>query len=188
MIKTYVLYFDHFAEFEIIIAVGNLAARSEITAVAIENRPYVSEEKQFFLPQKTISEVSADEVDLFLIPGGDTASIIDNLTLKKLIAGLNEKGKIIGAICGGVLLLGNSGVLEGRNYTGFVKGYEIDRQTKEKCLKNANFLDQDVVVDGNIVTARGQAFIEFGVEIADRMGIYEIPEDREKDYRWIKNR
>lgn len=187
MLKTYVLYFDHFAEFEIIIAVGNLAARSEIIPVAIENRPYISEEKQIFLPVKTISEVSAAEIDLFLIPGGDNASVIENRELKQLIGELNEKDKTIGAICGGVMLLGSSGILEGRKYTGFVRGYEVDDRSMEEFFKNAERLDQDVVVDGNIITARGQAFIEFGVEVADLMGIYETPEDREKDYRWIRN-
>ena len=44
-----------------------------------------------------------------------------------------------------------------------------------------------MVVDNNIVTAMGQAFVEFGVEIADIAGIYSTPEDRKKDYKWIKN-
>ena len=91
IMKTYVLYFDAFAEFEVIIAVGNLAQKGDIIPVAIKNRPYVSEEKQIFLPTKTISEISADDVDVFLIPGGDFNSIIDNLDLKNLIIELDKK-------------------------------------------------------------------------------------------------
>ncbi len=185
--KTYVLYYDGFAEFEVIIAVGNLAQKSDIVPVAVENRPYVSEEKQTFLPAKTISEISADDVDVFLIPGGDFNSIIDNLDLKNLIVELDKKKKIIGAICGGVVFLGHSGVLNGRNFTCYARDYEIDEATKEKYFKNAVYLEKDVVVDNNIVTAMGQAFIEFGVEIADMTGLYSTPEDQERDYKWMKN-
>jgi putative intracellular protease/amidase len=187
MMKTYVLYYDGFSEFEVIIAVGNLAQKSDIVPVAIENRPYVSEEKQIFLPTKTISDISADDVDVFLIPGGDFSSIIDNPDLKNLIVELDKKKKIIGAICGGVVFLGHSGVLDGRNFTCYARDYEIDEATKEKYFKNGVYLEKDVVVDNNIITAMGQAFIEFGIEIADMMGLYSTPEDRERDYKWIKN-
>jgi putative intracellular protease/amidase len=185
--KTYVLYYDGFAEFEVIIAIGNLASKGDIVPVAIENRPYVSEEKQTFLPAVTISEVNPGDVDVFLIPGGDTGSIIDNKDLGELLLRLYKQDKIIGAICGGVLLLGHHGILEGKSFTCFARGYEIDDATREKYFPNARYQGHDVVVDGKIITAMGQAFVEFGTEVADAAGVYGSAEERENDYRWIKN-
>jgi putative intracellular protease/amidase len=38
---------------------------------------------------------------------------------------------------------------------------------------------EQVVVDGNLITAQGQAYAEFAVELARQMGLYEKPEDYE---------
>jgi putative intracellular protease/amidase len=185
--KSYVLYYDGFANFEVIIAVGNLAAKGDIIGVALENRPYQSEEKQTYLPAMTVKDVNPDDVDVFLIPGGLVESIIDDPHLKNLLVQLNEKGKIIGAICGGVILLGQYGILDGKSFTCFARRYEIDGDTREKFFKNSNYTGEDVVVDGNIVTAMGQAFVEFGAEVADRAGVYATPEEKEQDFKWTKN-
>ncbi len=189
--KGAVLYYDGFTEFEVVIACGNIATlgdgKGEIVAVALENRPYRSEEKQRFLPDKTIDNLNADDVDVFLIPGGDITPIIDDPRLKKLLTALNEKNKVIGAICGGVNILGYTGLLENRRFTCSAAGYPPDRETLAKYFKDCIFVDNDVVVDDNIITAQGQAFIEFGVEIAQKMGFYRDEQERERDYKWIKN-
>lgn len=186
--KTCVLYSDGFGEFEVIIAVGNLAAKSDIIPVALEMRPYVSEEKQTFLPSRTLDEVDPEEVDVFLIPGGTgIPALLESPPLGTLLRDLDTRGALLGAICGGVHLLGWSGVLDGRRFTCNARGFELDEETRNRYFRNAVYVEQDVVVDRNIVTAMGQAFVEFGTEIADQAGLYASPEDRERDYRWIKN-
>lgn len=186
--KCAVLYIDGFAEFEIIIAVGNLAAKAEIVGIALENRPYISEEKQTFLPDTTLAEVSPDDFDLLIIPGGDFARLPDNKLLNDFISGMHHRKKIIGAICGGTLLLGKLGILDHKNFTGYARGYEFDQKTLEKYFPNANYTGEDVVVDGNIVTAQGQAFVEFGVEIYDLAGFYETREEKENELNWLRNK
>jgi putative intracellular protease/amidase len=186
--KTYVLYSDGFAEFEIIIAVGNLAAKSDIIPVALEMRPYISEEKQTFSPARPIEEIDPGEVDVFLIPGGTGISaLMENARLGTLLGDLDARGVLLGAICGGVQLLGRAGLLDGRRFTCNARGFELDEETREKYFRHAEYVEQDVVVDRNIVTAMAQAFVEFGTEIADQAGLYATPEERERDYRWIKN-
>ena len=186
--KTCVLYSDGFGEFEIIIAVGNLAAKSDIIPVALEMRPYVSEEKQTFLPSKTLEEIDPQEVDVFLIPGGTgIPALMEAPRLGDLLRELDARGALLGAICGGVHPLGWAGVLNGRRFTCNARGFELDKETREKYFQRAVYDEQDVVVDRNIVTAMAQAFVEFGTEIADQAGLYATPEERERDYRWIKN-
>jgi len=53
------LYYDSFGEFEAVIALQLLAPKGEVVGVAPERRPYVSEEKQAFLPGLTIAEAKA---------------------------------------------------------------------------------------------------------------------------------
>lgn len=185
--QTCVLYFDGFAEFEIVIAVGNLSQKSEILPVALENRPYLSEEKQVFMPSRTIAEVDPGTVDILLIPGGPVEPLMSSAALKHLVVTMNTQKKLIGAICGGVHILGFCGVLEGRRFTCNARGFELDEDTRRKYFSRSHYVEEDVVVDGNIVTAMGQAFVEFGVEIADRAGRYSSAAERAQDYLWIKN-
>jgi hypothetical protein len=44
-----------------------------------------------------------------------------------------------------------------------------------------------VVVDGNIITAQGQAYVEFAIELARQMGLCEKEEDYENALKWFKN-
>jgi len=186
--KTCILYMDGFAEFEIIIAVGNLASRGEVFPIALENRPYISEEKQTFLPAGSPFELDPETVDVLLIPGGTGVTrLMESARLKPWLRELDTRGVLIGAICGGVHLLGWAGLLSGRRFTCNARGYELDEETSLKYFSEAEYVEQDVVVDRNIVTAMGQAFIEFGTEIADQAGLYATPEERARDYRWIKN-
>jgi len=43
------------------------------------------------------------------------------------------------------------------------------------------------VVDGNIITAQGQAYVEFAVELARQMGLYKNDEEYDEDLKWAKN-
>ncbi|MEM3866130.1 MAG: DJ-1/PfpI family protein [Candidatus Bathyarchaeia archaeon] len=71
-----------------------------------------------------------------------------NKELVDLIKEAFKKGKIIAAICHGPQMLIEADVIKGRKVTGY-KSISTD-------LKNAgaNFIDEPVVVDGNIITSR----------------------------------
>ena len=49
------------------------------------------------------------------------------------------------------------------------------------------FSDEHVVVDGNIITAQGQAYVEFAVELARQMNLCEQEDDYRKALKWFKN-
>ena len=48
-------------------------------------------------------------------------------------------------------------------------------------------LEDHVVVDGNIITAQGQAYVEFAVELVRQMGLYKNQAEYDEDLRWLKN-
>ena len=59
----------------------------------------------------------------------------------------NEQGKFIAATCAAPMILGELGMLEGKNATSF--------PDYQKYLTGANVCDKPVVVDKNIITAKG---------------------------------
>jgi 4-methyl-5(b-hydroxyethyl)-thiazole monophosphate biosynthesis len=89
------------------------------------------------------------EADAIILPGGGTG--VDNLKksreLKDLI--LNNKEKLIAAICAAPSILGNLGLLSGKRavcYPGF-----------ENQLEGSIITESDVETDGNFITSKGPA-------------------------------
>jgi protease I len=98
------------------------------------------------------SDINTEDVTALIIPGGyapDKMRI--NKDMVDLVKNAFLKGKIIAAICHGGWMLAEADIIRGKNVTGY-KAIATD-------LKNAggNYIDSEVVVDGNIVTSRTPA-------------------------------
>ncbi len=108
---------------------------------------------------QNLSDVTAD-VDLVMLPGGmpGTLNLGASEPLRALIAKCAAEGKIVSAICAAPSVLGEMGLLKGRSatcYPGF-----------EGKLAGANYTGEDVVADGNFITAVGPgASFAFGLAI-----------------------
>lgn len=95
------------------------------------------------------SEVKAEDYEGVIIPGGYSP---DHMRRSKdtvnLVKELNEQGKIIAAICHGPWMMASCCNLEGKKVTAF---YSI----KDDLVNaGAYFVDEEVVVDGNLITSR----------------------------------
>lgn len=106
-----IFYYDGFCEFEVVHVAAEFSSQNLVT-VAMENKVYVSEEKQRFLPDKMINELSPNDIDLFIIPGGNPSYLYDNSQLKDFIKSIDESNKIIAGICGGTELMAAYGLLD----------------------------------------------------------------------------
>ena len=179
-----VFYYDGFCEFEVVFAVNQF--RDNIFSVALENRVYISEEKQKFLPDKTIQEINPNEIDLFIIPGGNPIQLYEKGELKEFILKLNEKNKFIAGMCGGAELMAYYGLLDNKEANGDSSGFRVDENNKQ-IYEKINIVAKDVVQDGNCITSIGQAFIEFAIELGKIMKIYKNDEEIKQDYNWLKN-
>lgn len=183
--RTCVLYYEGFGEFEVVLACLAMA-QGEIVAVASSLDPVTSEEKQRLLPDMTIADVDPADVDLLVIPGGDPTALIGDEDLTALLKELDRREVPIAAICGGPALLAAAGLLDGRECTG--GGDSIDDLGELAAhFGKATVVDEDVVIDGHIVTATGRAFVEFAFEIGDLMGVFESEEEANTQYWWFKN-
>jgi len=98
---------------------------------------------------KKASEVSADDFDAIVIPGGwapdklrQHSDVID------LVRKIDAAGKPVAAICHAGSVLVSADIVRDRTLTSFVA-------VKDDLIHaGANWVDREVVVDGNLITSR----------------------------------
>ena len=183
--KIALFYYDGFSEFEVAL-IGLFFKEHDFITIGLENREYRSEECQRFVVDKVIKDMDAQTIDLFVIPGGEPAPLVDNLELRNFVEDLITQNKKVAGICGGASLLAGLGILKGRKCTGMASGKNPNLPSYQ-YFSEANFLDEHVVVDGNIITAQGQAYVEFAVELARQMSLCEKEDDYGEALKWFKN-
>lgn len=184
--KTAVFYYDDFAEFEIVLTLLLLHKEAEIFSVALEDRKYRSEEHQWFYVDKPVSETDPSEIDLLLIPGGDSRPLHKNDELKKFIQGVVDSGGKIAAICGGSELLAAQGFLDGVRCTGDTSGVTEELDSYELYL-STKLMEDQVVVDGQFITGQGQAYAEFASVVAREMNVLKDSDEEKETLDWLKN-
>jgi putative intracellular protease/amidase len=118
-------------------------------------------------PRFLISEISNISVfDAIFIPGGDITSPLPlNSQLLQLIKQAKEHNLVIAGIGEGVLVQAAAGNLNGTKYTCDAKF--INNLTDSGGIY---IEDKNVVVNGNIITARSSNFEELSYAIANTMG------------------
>jgi len=116
-------------------------------------------------PDFLISECKVDDFDAIIFIGGPGASeYFNNSAAHVLARDAVAKGKVLGAICIAPVTLANAGVLKGKKATVFPS------EQPQLASQGARFIQQNVVVDGKIVTAAGpQAAREFAETLARLM-------------------
>lgn len=101
--------------------------------------------------------------EAIILPGGmpGAKNLLSSEGLRKVLVALHEKEVLIAAICAAPMVLGQHGLLEGRNATCY-PGFEDQ-------LTGATLVNKMVVEDGQIITGRGPAAaVEFAFAIAAR--------------------
>ena len=99
--------------------------------------------------EKAVADVSVDDFDALLLPGGRAPAALREIPeVVEFAREFFETGKPVAAICHGPQVLVTAGVLEGRTCTavGGIRG-EIEDA-------GATYVDEAVVVDGNLITSR----------------------------------
>lgn len=100
------------------------------------------------------------EADAYILPGGmpGALTLAGHESLHGLLLEANRQGKLVAAICAAPMVLGKLGLLKAKEATCY-PGLESE-------LKGAKLSDQPVVLDGNILTAKGVGYaFDFGYGI-----------------------
>ncbi|MFP4608907.1 MAG: type 1 glutamine amidotransferase domain-containing protein [Candidatus Aenigmatarchaeota archaeon] len=122
----------------------------EIDLVAEEaDEVYGSKHSYKLTSDKAAEDVDVSEYDVLVIPGGRAP---DRMRIKDSMVALAQEAVdndlVIASICHGVQLLIETDILKGKKATCY---YSVKTDMENA---GAEFLDQEVVVDGNLVTSR----------------------------------
>jgi protease I len=103
-----------------------------------------------FEVDRTVADVSADEYDGLVLPGGvgNPDTLRTNEDAVSFVRDFVESGKPVGVICHGSWTLVEADVVRGRTLTSW--------PSIETDIRNAggNWVDEEVVTDGNITSSR----------------------------------
>lgn len=179
--KILVLLYQDCVAFELTVATHLLHNAFEIVTVAPTQGPLPEWGGLILDTHHRISEVNVEEFAALIIPGGKWEALLQTPAVVELIQQAVEHDLVIGAICAAPVHLANAGVLQGRKYTTTLSAKETDLFAWE------DYLEESVVVDGKFVTAKGNAFIDFAVELADLLQLFESPEQKESYRKYFKN-
>lgn len=171
---TYVLLYEGFANFEIVLAMLLLKEKYEIKTFGITKDPLKSSEGLTVLPDLTIEEIKLGEGDVLLIPGGDPDNLYDQAKVYDLIKEADAKKNTIGAICAAPVHLAKAGILGDREYT---------TSLDPKAFKDFNpdmYVHENVVIDEHIITAKPSGYVDFAILLGQECDIYEDEDDFEE--------
>ena len=167
--RLLVLIYETFAEFEISL-LGFVARqeRNEVLTAAPDDTLRVRGMGGLTVhADLPLSAVDASEYDALVIPGGEPNVLLERNEVCALIRSFSERGKLIAAICAAPVQLARAGVLEGRRYTTSLNS------NPQGLFDLSRKVDEPVVVDGNIITAKGEAFVDFTFKVLEKLGAYE---------------
>jgi deglycase len=122
---------------------------AKVTVIGVETGTIEGKKGASLEADSTFADASVDDFDAMVIPGGGSP---EQLRIHDLPVAFTrafvESGKPVAAICHGAQLLISANVLNGRTAT-CVKTIRDD-------VKNAgaNYVDEALVVDGNLITSR----------------------------------
>jgi protease I len=147
-------YFEE-AEFtEPLKALKKAGATVEVIAAEPQGRKVQAmrhiEKGKLFSIDKTLQEANIDDYDALVLPGG--AVNADQLRMqekaREWVKSITKQDKPLAVICHAPWVLVSAGLAKGRKLTSF---FTIQDDLRDA---GANWVDQEVVIDGNLITSR----------------------------------
>lgn len=136
-----------------------------VIVASSEKKPAISKygmkvDVDLLLEEAKVKDFSA----IVFVGGSGCKQYWNDITAHSLAKEFYEAGKLTTAICSAPVILANAGILKDKNATCFT-------DDKQHLLKNgANYIDEEVVTDGNIITGRDyNASEKFGHTILVRL-------------------
>lgn len=150
----------------------------------------VSENKQVITGQtglRFVADVSIEalntpkaleEYEALVIPGGPINN--EQNAICDIVSKMEKRGKLVAAICFGPQFLARAGVLEEHDYTTSCTEEMIAQMGCKDPFNRKNCKNVRCVVDQNVITAQGHAFVDFAEAVCDYLEIFENPEQRKE--------
>ncbi|UCG35747.1 MAG: type 1 glutamine amidotransferase [Candidatus Omnitrophota bacterium] len=148
--KVAVLVEDHYQVLEVWYPYLRLCeAGIKTVLVGTGKKDYNSKEGYPAQEELSIAKAKASSFDGVVIPGGWAPDILRRYKdINKFVKELYKNRKLVAAICHGGWVLVSADVVRGKRATAF-------SAIKDDMVNaGAKFVDQEVVVDGNLITSR----------------------------------
>jgi protease I len=123
---------------------------AETVVIAAEaGKTYSSKKGYPVVSDRSIADVDARDFDAVVVPGGWAPDTLrQDERMLRFVQEMDKAGKIVAAICHAGWVLCSADILHGRRATCF-------RAIKDDMVHaGAHYLDEEVVVDGNLITSR----------------------------------
>ncbi len=164
--KTAVILFNTACIYEIVILNYFLeVCGKELVFISIDGKQIRAMEGYSLNVDMSLAELDVSEIETIIIPGGDVNEI-NNYEVHSLLKKANDKNVLISAICAGVNVLENAGILSG--------------------IISTKSRDLDVVSCRNIITARANAYVDFAIEVAKKLDLFEDEADLKETIEFWK--
>jgi protease I len=155
VIRAVILTADKFEDMELFFPYFRLIEEGVAVDIAAPTKGEIEGENGYRLNvEMTFDDIHPDDYDILLLPGGSPTgaptTVRKNPKAQAIAKAFFAKGKPVCAICHGPYTLVSAGVLKGRKATGFW-GDGVPDEIKKA---GAEYVDAEVVVDGNLVTSR----------------------------------
>jgi len=171
--------YEGFVDFEISLACTeiNLSEKYQVIYVAYDKLPIKSSAGITIYPGLTVAEIqSTSDIEGLIIPGGFVRILKPEL--KELIHKLNNEKKLLAAICAGPEFLAKAGILNGKKYTTSMQPKEYKEKNESDPFPRDTYVEARMVRDENIFTAKGNAFVDFALEVWDWYQLYEYENEK----------
>jgi protease I len=160
------------------------AAGAKVTLASIKTDPIQGmkgdiNKAETATPELTLDEVDTDDYDALVLPGGvaNPDTMRQEERAIEIITEFMEDGKIVAAICHAPWLLAEADVIDGRRVT----SYPSIRTDLENA--GADVVDEEVVVDGNLITSRKPDDIPRSTRRSSPRSRKNWPTNRSTDYK-----
>jgi protease I len=154
--RAIVLTADEFEDFELFVPYFRLMEEGVAVDVAAPVKETISGENGYFFENVdlTIDEVDPQAYDFLFIPGGSPqgapTTVRNNTHAQEVARAFFAADKPVAAICHGPYLLVSADLVAGRRLT----SYWGDGVPDEIRAAGGIYVDENVVVDGNLITSR----------------------------------
>ena len=111
-------------------------------------------------------QIKPKETGLVIIPGGDIEEI-DREEVWDILRRVKKQGGILAGICAGVDVLEHAGILEG--------------------IISTHAADLDVAVSEKVITARANGYVDFAIEVAKKLDLFEDEADLQETIAFFRD-
>jgi putative intracellular protease/amidase len=135
------------------------------------------------IPDYGIEDVPSDYAGIILV-GGLSWRTEEAKKIAPMVKKAYADGKIVGAICDATVFLGMNGLLNEKNHTSNTRE-DLISAAQENYTGQENYLNEQAVRDGNLITANGTAYLEFAREALVALNAYPL-DYIENNYQFFK--